>query len=76
MIDTGPISFVLAKRIAMNVINEETAEFYEYKRQLRLQKRREQRRARLACETKEGFHFAVKRENVVSKVFGMKKKKH
>ena len=41
------------KSTAMNKINEKTPESHECKRQLHLQKQREQSRARLACETKE-----------------------
>ena len=41
------------ERTAMNVMNEKTAESDECKRQRRLQKQREQRRTRLACDKKE-----------------------
>ena len=41
------------KRTVMTEMNEKTPESYEWKRQLRLQKQREQRRAGLASETKE-----------------------
>ena len=37
----------------MKGVNEKTPESHEYKRQLRLEKQREQSRVRLACETKE-----------------------
>ena len=41
------------KRTVMTDMNEKTPESHECKRQLRLQKQHEQRRARLASETKE-----------------------
>ena len=60
----------------MNVVNEETPETHEGKRQLRFQKQREQddQKSRKTKDQRErSFNFAVKRENVVSKVFGLKK---
>ena len=62
------------KKPVMDGMNEKTPESHEHKRQLRLQKQREQSRARLACETKEQrTSEGVKRENVVSKVVLLKK---
>ena len=56
----------------MNGMNEKTPESHECKSQLRVQKQREQSRARLACETKErakaSTPLTVKRLNVVSEV--------
>ena len=73
----GP-STLASGSLVMNGIEEISPESHEHKRQLLLQKRREQSRARLASETKvrnanEGSNSAVKRENVVSKVDGLKK---
>ena len=62
----------------MNGANEETPESHEYKPQLRLQKQFEQSRARLPVRQKrnasEGSNSTVKREKVVSKIVGLKKK--
>ena len=56
----------------MNGMNKKTPEPHECKSQLRVQKQREQSRARLACETKErakaSTPLTVKRLNVVSEV--------
>ena len=61
----------------MNGTEEKSPESHEHKRQLRLQKQREQSRVRLTSETKEqrerDSDYALKHENVVSKVAGPKK---
>ena len=61
----------------MNGMNEKAPESHECERKLRLQRQREQRRARLARETKEQRQrrLQLRREetDVVSKVVGLKK---
>ena len=47
------VIFLKQTRTAMNGLNEKTPEAHEFRRKVRLQKQREQSRARLACETKE-----------------------
>ena len=63
----------------MNGTEEKSPESHEHKRQLRLQKQREQSRARLPLWNKlksnanEGSNCTLKHENVVSTVAGLKK---
>ena len=70
-------NFFNTKRIAMDVVNKETLELHEGKCQLRLQKSREQRRARIAPEAKEQRERKLRlhrEQKGVSKVVGLKKK--
>ena len=62
------------KRSAMNGMTEKTPESHECERQ-RVQMQWEQRRERQKNNAREGLNSAVKRENVVSEVVGLKKER-